>query len=149
MNKKLQIIKIIFLLALIFFISSCGKNISEFKIEETEHNYDSDFKLIENYKDALNAEIVDTTKNNKAGYEKYYAQNADYLFSMGNGCFTPKIEELYAKQSSDTIKIYWERKFWKPCPSTGKHRRISAKITINKKKYPNYKQLVFIPIDDN
>ncbi|WP_162143038.1 hypothetical protein [Chryseobacterium gregarium] len=149
MKKSMQIIKKILFVALISFICSCNKHISEFTIEETTHNYTNDFKVVENYEDALNAEIIDTTKHSKASYEKYYAQNADYLFSMGDGCFTPKIEELYAKQSNDTIKIHWERKFWKPCPPTGKHSPVFAKIIINKQKYPNYKKLVFIPIDDN
>ena len=145
----MKTVKIILFGALLCITGSCSKHKSGFPIEETTHNQAYDFKIVENYQDALKAEIVDTANRSKESYKNYYAQNVDYLFSMGGGCFTPKVDELSAVQSNDTIKIYWKRKYWKPCPSTGKHSPVSAKIIINRQLHSNYKKMVFIQIDDN
>lgn len=106
-------------------------------------------KLITNYGDALKAGMVDSINSNNIKTKKFYAENAEYLFEIGGGCFMPFLEELYTTVSNDTIKIYWEKKAIEPCPEVGEAVPFCGKIVINKEKYPNYNKLTFVKIINN
>ena len=150
--KMNKIVYLYFLVWIIFSQQNTQKQKSDFIIESIDC-YDIKFgyadKLITNFDDALELGIVDSINSNNLKTKKYYSENAEYIFRIGGGCFTPFIDELYTKANNDTIKIYWEKKAIEPCPEVGKVGPFCGKIIINKKKYPNYKKLTFVKIYKN
>lgn len=147
-----KIVYLYFLLGIIFNQQVAQEQQSDFLIEPIDcYNlkYGYAYKLIDNYEEALKSGIVDTLKFNYSEQRKIYTEKAVYLFHIGGGCFTPLLDELHAEVNNDTVKIYWKKKLAEPCPEVGEYEPFCGKISINKSKYPNYKKLRFVNIDNN
>ena len=95
-------------------------------------------KLIDTYEEAVKIGLV--TKNIES--EKFYKNNAVYLFNVGGGCFGAKPHEISTELENNIVLINWAAPN-EPCPEVGIAMSFYGQIIISKKEYPNYKSLRF------
>lgn len=106
-------------------------------------------KWLENANDEL--QVLKNVENftqleNKADIDKldaFYKHKAKYIFVIGGGCFVAETAEMEAKITNDSLFIIWHEPNF-PCASVGKHPRTNMALEIDKKLYPNYKNLKVI-----
>ncbi|ADV48041.1 hypothetical protein Celal_0706 [Cellulophaga algicola DSM 14237] len=95
-------------------------------------------RLIDTYKEAVK---IGLSKENKQE-EQFYTTNAVFLFNVGGGCFSARPSQIAIKLTNNLVAINWDEPK-QPCPRVGEASSFYAMIIINKKEYPNYKELKF------
>ncbi|WP_405410116.1 hypothetical protein [Maribacter sp. Asnod1-A12] len=142
----------IFLLLVTAIVNKLNAQVDKSKliIEANDcYNIKYPYEIVDNINGALKIGAIDSTKIKNIELKKYYYENADVFFEIGGGCFMPYLDELSTKIENDTIKIYWNRESNEPCSEVGEAVPFCGKITIDKRKYLNYKKLRLLKVYKN
>ncbi len=150
-NLKLEINMIFFkkninknLILIILLILSSSINGQEKKIrlsfEEIDFSIGREYpdKLIETYKEALKIGLCKESDTEN----KFYSNNAVYLFQVGGGCFGASPSEISIELENNLVNINWSEPK-EICPDVGEAMAFYGKIIIPKRENLNYKEFKF------
>ena len=139
--KKNISVTLVFI-TLFFYVNQLSAQESAIKLPFEEIDFiigrNHSNKLIDTYKEAVKIGLV--TENIES--EKFYENNAVYLFNVGGGCFGAIPQEISTELENNMVMINWAAPN-EPCPSVGIALSFYGQIIIPKKEYPNYKSLKF------
>ncbi|WP_395053398.1 hypothetical protein [Flavobacterium sp.] len=134
------------LILLLIGITSCNKKNKDFKFYFCDfalfedNNPFKDSKWVENKEDALKTKLTFYNSDmNKRNLDSLYKQTAQYLFIIGGGGIWVKAESCSAEIKNDTILLKYKVK--KNYGQVGEAVSSLICMEINKRKYPNYREL--------
>ncbi|MTH14131.1 hypothetical protein [Flavobacterium sp. LC2016-01] len=137
--------KALFFLLLIFSIVSCKNEKTDFKLYSCEYNVgqytDSIYysKWIDSKDDAFKTKLTfDDSKLNQRNLDSLYKKTAQFLFVIGGGSLSILPKDCVPEIKNDTLFIRY-----KAISHSGVGEIASSNICleINKKKYPNFKNM--------
>ncbi len=146
MKKLIQLIVFFSLILVGSFTHSLQAQVNKVTLPFTENTSEvkarwHSYRLIDTYEEAVK---IGFNKKSKEA-ERFYQNNAVFLFDVGGGCYGPKSSEITITLENDTIKIVWDEP--PNCPLVGKHASFAGQFILSKKTYPNYKQFKVIVVN--
>ncbi|CAC9976813.1 hypothetical protein DBB36_22485 [Flavobacterium sp. WLB] len=140
------------IILLISCITSCKKNNPDFKFyscefDQSQYNNPIYYsKWIDNKEDALKTKLTFVDSNlNERNLDSLYKETAQHLFIIGGGGMYVPVENCSVEIKNDTIQINFNgNHIHEP---VGEAASSFVCLEINRKKYPNYKNMKVTYID--
>ena len=138
---------------LIVIITSCKSENQDLKLYSSEFDkfqYNDSLyysKWIDNKEDALKTKLTFDSDLNKRNLDSLYKETAQFLFIVGGGGMYVDIENCSAEIKNDTLFIKYKGN--EISGPVGEAASSLVCLEINRKKYPDYKNMKVIFLNQN
>lgn len=141
------------IILLIGIMTSCKSENQDFKLyscefDQSQYNDSLNYsKWVDNKEDALKTKLTFGSELDKRNPDSLYKETAQFLFILGGGGIYVDIGDCSPEIKNDTLLIKYKVDF--STGAVGEAAATFACLEINKQKYPNYKKMKVIYVNQD